>query len=355
MQVRRVIVICAMLGCSSSKSSGAPDAPPPPPDAAPDLMTDVRNCGAIGHACGCGSTSCTNGRCDSHPLADQQVVPVVLAVHGNALYWGNDGAQLTNGDDNVSTVPLDGSAAAKVLFANRTTVRGFAFDDTHIYFTRTQFNIVESALLTGAGAGSYTNLQEKGATGIAADATNTYWADAGAGTIRRAPLGLPVQTPTTIATNQTAADGVAVDTDHVYWTAANQVLALAKTAAPGTAPTVVAANQPTASALVVTGGFAYWINKSVTANTGSVQRAAVTGGAVSVIADHLPGPAYLAVAGGFVYWTDGAAGAVMRAPIDASAAPTSVVTGEPGATGLAVTDQCIYFTNPTSVRSHDLL
>ena len=87
MHVRRVFVLGAwtMIACSSSKpdSGGLPDAPTPP-DAAPDLMTDVHNCGAIGHACGCGSTSCTSGRCDSHPLADKQGAPTVLPVNGGA-------------------------------------------------------------------------------------------------------------------------------------------------------------------------------------------------------------------------------------------------------------------------------
>jgi hypothetical protein len=360
MHARLIFVVGAtLLACSSSKPStgGLPDAAAP--DAAPDLMTDVHNCGALGHACGCGSTSCTNGACDSHALADHQGGPVVLALHGTRLYWGNDAAM------NVSTIPVDASTAAAVLFPGRTAVRGFAFDDTRIYFTRTNFNIVEAARLDGTGGGNYTNAQERGAAGIATDATNTYWADGGFNTIRRAPLGLPVQAATTIASNQPTPDGLALDADHIYWTTrttTGQILALAKTAAPGTAPTVLAADQLNPHAIAVVDGFVYWTNQGDgTANTGSVQRVAVTGGTVTTLADHQPGPTYLAVAAGFVYWTDSIANAVLRAPIDASAAATPVATGEPGASGIVATDQCVYFTDVVdgkvgtgSVRSHDL-
>ena len=338
--------------CSSSATHALPDAVVV--DAAPDLMTDVHNCGAIGHACGCGSTSCTHGVCDSHTLADNQNGPMVLALHNGILYWGNDSAQ------NVSTVPIDGSAAARVLFPNRTVVRGFAFDATRIYFTRNTFNIVEVNDLDGTSLGNLTNQQEPGAAGMAADATNVYWADGGNGTLRRAALGAPVQAPTTLESGEMAPSGVALDANNVYWTTHatdGQVLALAKTAPLGTLPTVLADHQVDPRRIAVADGFVYWTSQGdgLHPNIGTVQRVAVTGGAVTTLAGQLPAPDSLAISNGFVYWTDPGANAVMRMPVDGSAAPSLVAAGTDGPNGLAVTDTCVYFTDVAGlVRSHDL-
>jgi hypothetical protein len=104
-------------------------------------MTDANSCGACGHVCGCGSTSCTAGVCDAYEIASNQVAPVELALHGDQLYWGTDGSAGAN--DTVSTAPVAGGTAG-VLFPNRTAVRGFAFDATRIYFSRFVFNIPAS-------------------------------------------------------------------------------------------------------------------------------------------------------------------------------------------------------------------
>jgi hypothetical protein len=356
MQARLGLVMIAAVACSSDKppAGAPPDAPPadaPPACAAPrvmcgdacvDVTTDVANCGACGHACGCGSTSCTNGACDAHVLADQQGAPVVLALHAGNLYWATDA------DRNVWTMPADASAAARVLFPGRTAVRGFAFDDARVYFTRTVFNIVEAGTLDGKTSGNYTNQQERGAAGIATDATRAYWADGGFGTIRSAPLGAPVQPPTTLATDQVAPDGVALDDDHVYWTthsATGQVLALAKTAASGTAPSVLASAQPNPHAIAVADGFVYWTDQGDgSAESGSVQRVAVGGGPITTLADHQPGPAELALADGFVYWTDSVAGTLVRVPVDGGAPPVAVVSGQASPSGLVVANACVYFT-----------
>jgi sugar lactone lactonase YvrE len=297
--------------------------------------------------------------CDAHVLADQQSAPIVLALHSGDLYWGNDVGM------NVMTMPANASVAARVLFAGRTAVRGFGFDASRVYLTRNVFNIVESASLDGKSSGNYTNQQERGAAGIATDASRAYWADGGFGTIRSAALGAPVQAPTTLASNQTAPDAVALDADRVYWTthsASGQILALAKTAAAGTAPSVLASDQVNPHSLAVDDGFVYWANQGDgSAGTGSIRRVAVTGGAITTLADQQPGPVFLAVGGGFVYWTDSVAGTVMRVAVDGSAPPSVVVRGEASPSGLAIDNACVYFTDIAdgkagtgSLRSHDL-
>jgi len=325
-------------------------------DACSDLMTDVNNCGACGHVCGCGSTSCTAGVCDAHVLAPSQGAPVEIALHNDTLYWGNDV------DRTVSTLPVAGGTAS-VLYPGRTAVRGFAFDATRLYFTRVVFNIVESAALDGTNSGSFTNAREPGAAGIATDVSAAYWATYDGGTtglIRTAALGAR-GTGTTLVSNQVSPDGVAVDATSIYWTTHTPTGGtVMKVPKAGGTPVTLAGNQANPHSIAVAGGFVYWTNQGDgTANTGSVRRIAVGGGAITTFADQQPFPYTVAVDASYVYWTDNVAATVMRAPL-AGGPPVAVVVREAGPIGLALSPTCLYFTDYAggttagSVRSHDL-
>lgn len=359
MQLRSLgFAACAgFLGACGSTHSAAPDAPV---DTCSDVMTDVNNCGACGHVCGCGSTSCTAGICDAHVIAPAQLTPVELALHGDQLYWGNDGSSPVNAT--VSTAPVSGGTAS-VLYPDRTAVRGFAFDATRIYFSRFVFNIVESCVLGGTCSGNFTNVTESGAAGIATDATTVYWATYNTGLIRTAPLG--DRSPgSTLVVGETHPDGVALDATSLYWTThtptGGTVKKVAKTASPPATPVTLADNQANPHRIAVAGGFVYWTDQGDgTPNTGSVHRVSVTGGTITTYADHQPAPYAIAVDDRYVYWTDQSAGSVMRAPL-AGGAPVAVVVGESAPTGLAISSSCLYFTaagdaqHPGSVKSHDL-
>lgn len=230
-----------------------------------DLMTDVNNCGACGHVCGCGSTSCTAGICDAHVLAANQGAPVVLALHNDKLYWGNDV------DRTVSTVPVAGGTAS-VLYPGHTQVRGFAFDATRVYLTRFVFNIVESGALDGSGTGNFTNAREPGAAGIATDANAVYWATydgSTTGLIRTSPLGAR-GTGATLVTGQVRPDGVAVDAASIYWTTNNPTTGtVMKVPLAGGTPVPLAETQASPHSIAVAGGFVYWTNQGDgTPNTG---------------------------------------------------------------------------------------
>jgi hypothetical protein len=323
-------------------------------DRCTDLMTDALNCGACGHVCGCGSTSCTSGVCDSHAMADKQGAPLALVLHDDKLYWGNDT------DRTVSTVAIAGGAPS-VLYPGRTVVRGFAFDATRVYFTRTVFNIVESGALDGSGSGNFTNAREPGGMGIATDATNVYWTtyDGGtAGLIRTSALGAR-GTGATLIGGQVSPDGLALDATSIYWTTHTATGTVMKMPKAGGTAVALADNQVNPHSVAVDGGFVYWTNQG-SGNTGSIQRVSVDGGVVTTLADTLPSPVALAVDAGYVYWTDAGAGAVMRVPL-AGGAAVPVAIGEHNPNGLAISSTCMYFSDYAdgnvgngSIRSHDL-
>jgi hypothetical protein len=325
-----------------------------------DLTTSVANCGSCGHVCGCGSTSCTDGVCDAHVLAPSQGAPVAIALHAGTLYWGNDA------DRTVSTVPIAGGSPS-VLYPGRTAVRGFAFDDTRVYFTRNVFNIVEAGLLDGSSSGNFTNQQEPGATGIASNASAAYWTNGGSGAIRTRSLGAPAASGgTTLISGQLHPDGIALDATALYW--ANHDASngeIVKMPIAGGPSTPVASGRANPHSVVVASGYVYWTEQGDgTPNTGSVQRAPVDSdgdaGAITTFADHQPMPSAIAVDASNVYWTDSVAGRIMRAPLSGGAAlPVGINEATP--MGLVVTPTCLYFADfadgnvgTGSIRSHDL-
>ena len=327
-----------------------------------NLSSDPINCGACGHACGCGSTTCTAGLCDAHVIADQQGGPVTLAYNNGNLYWGADV------DMRVMTMPADASVAAKVLFPGRTAVRGFAFDAARIYLTRVAFNIVESNTLAGVTGGNFTNAQENGATSIATDGVNVFWTNGGgSGTnpqsIRRAANGAPVSPGTSLITGQVGADGLALDATSVYWTTNDPTNGgVHKIAKTGGAAVDLVAKQARPHSLAVAGGFVYWSNVGDgTAKSGSINRIPVTGGTTTVLASQLSSPLTIAVNADSVFWTDSLDGTVSRLPLAGGIAPQVIVAHEATPNGLALSPTCLYFTDLAngqagagSVRAHDL-
>jgi len=300
-----------------------------------DPMTNVDHCGTCGHACGCGSTSCTQGRCDPKVLADKQGGPYTLLAYNDMLYWGADT------DRNLSRVSTDGGDAT-VLYPGRTAIRGIAANPTTLFFSRTVFNIIEAGPIGGGSGGSYTNAREPGASGIAVDATRVYWANATTGgPIRTTTLAAPTS-PSTMIDGQDHPTNLVIDADNIYWTtnvaATGTVMRMSKTGGRTTA-VALASKQASPFGLAVDATHVYWTNQG----DGTVNKVPIGGGAPTAIATGRKFPFYLAVDANFVYWTDRDAGTVEKAPIGGGGAVTQLAVNQQLPLGLAVDASCVYF------------
>ena len=154
--------------------------------------------------------------------------------------------------------------------------------------------------------------------------------------------------PVLVATDDSKAEGIAVDANSIYWTdngapSGSGSGAIMKSPIlvpdPPPAPTELISNQESPLYLSVRGDYIYWTVRSV----GNVRVAAKTGGDVAVF--HIGGaPAGIVTDDTHAYWTSdsNAQFGVYRKPLQAGTAET-LVQGEVGAYGIALDHNNVYW------------
>ena len=144
--------------------------------------------------------------------------PTTLASGGVSIGLVVDAAKVYYTDSStytVKSVPKNGGASS-VLASNQDRPGDMVMDDTYLYW------------VNRAAGGSVAKVAKSGVNprtlasgldfpqGIAVDATNAYWAMSDAGTVMKVPLEGGVVT--TIISDQTSPDDLAVDDSFLYWT-----------------------------------------------------------------------------------------------------------------------------------------
>ena len=176
-----------------------------------------------------------------------------------------------------------------------------------------------------------------------------YWSGnprAGEGFIGRAPL--TGGSPSFLLSNLFGAQGIAVDTNFIYW--ANGPNFIGRANLNGTNPNgnfIGFIGTPTALAVDSTHGFIYWVDQ----HAGTIGRASLSGGSINDSLIDTLGPATgVAVDGthGFVYWSlnpRAGAGLIGRANLDGSSPNFTLLSNLFGAQGITLDSNFLYWAN----------
>ncbi len=321
-------------------------------------------------------------------IASGQNNPGAVVSDGTNVYWVNQGSPPDYADGAVMKVSVTGGEAT-TLASGQSGPSAIAVDATSVYWVMA--GPIDGAVVkVSLGGGKITTLASGQSlpTGIAVDATSVYWTNQYAGiydgdetcngqalkgtfirgTVMRVPLS--GGTVTTLANEQCAPAGIAVDSSNVYWTNTDYCGAatvnnpcpdapLGSAGNPdpidpgntvmsvpigGGALTTLASNQNGLWPIAVGAASVYWTSPDNLA----VMSVPIGSGAPTVLVAEQYYPWDVVVDATHAYWVnvdDADNGSViMSVPLDGSGAPSAIAAGQ-SASYLAVDAQSVYWTN----------
>ncbi|HVH42326.1 MAG TPA: hypothetical protein VM925_08275 [Labilithrix sp.] len=260
----------------------------------------------------------------------------------------------------IVRIPLEGVGSSVVLASLEVAPFAIAIDDDWIYFTVRDRGTVHRIKKTGGAVETVAEQPEhaNGAEAIALDADHVYWTAVG-GVFRAPKAGGAAER---IAEDDLGADALAVDSGEAFWiargTTGDAEGALYKVAtsggrkiALGTGPIFM----PTwAFSIAVSGRFVFVPDPA----RGRVYRVDRTTGEIGLVAEQQAMPKALATDGSRVFWsTGGTAGAdtdvrtLSSAPIAGGPVEKIVETRQTNIFAIAVNERGAYFTDYVSTGS----
>jgi len=225
------------------------------------------------------------------------------------LYWTN------SSDGTINESNLNGSSP-QVLVSGQKGAEGLAVDASHLYWTNFGNATIDEADLDGSSP----HVIETGVLshGVAVGPRNLYWTAVSEGAIYEA--NLDGSDPQAIVSDQSDPWGMEADGGGVYWT--NPRAGTVWTAqVDGSDARVIEAGQDFPTGVTMDDGLhIYWANTS-SGTHGTIARSSnLSGGDVQVIVGGQSGPAGVAVDSDSVYWSNPYAGTVNQASLNGSGA-----------------------------------
>ena len=291
-------------------------------------------------------------------LACGQKTPSGIAVHNGVVYWTN---YVAGGE--VMSVPEAGGTPT-IIATNQDFPWAIAVDDSNVYWTNydngygpsaggstTSGTVMKVPLTGGTPVTLAQGLQNP--WGIALDATNVYFSNAGGGTIKSVPIA--GGNVTVLASGLLQPEGIAVQNGVVYWvnyagTTVNNNFYVESVATTGGTPKVLSSSTDAFE------GFGLAVNAtSIFLSTEQGAVGAATDGLLSmplagssaptVLASAEVTPFAIALDATNVYWTSNYVnnGMVSSMPL-AGGTPTRLATNLTNPTGIAVDATGVYYT-----------
>ena len=218
-----------------------------------------------------------------------------------------------------------------------------------IYWSNLNAGTIGRANLDGTGANqSFINLGLGARVlGLAVDSQHIYWTDPDSGLpdSNSGAVGMANLDGTGINQNLTAggngAAGVAIDGQHIYWTNLFGTIGKANLDGSGANQAFIfVAGRPTG--VVVDNQHIYWTDNS----DGTIGEANLDGSDVNQnLITGASGPGEIAVDGRHIYWANNSGTTIGRANLDGTGVNESFITGASQPSGVAVTGERIYWTN----------
>ena len=184
-----------------------------------------------------------------------------------------------------------------------------------------------------------------GAEGIAVNSSHLYWADAPDGTIWEANLN--GSSPHTILTSQRGQTGLAVTASQIYWAnnggGVDRAGAIWAANLDGSSPHAIVTGQTLPSGVAADASHVYWADEgNETAGNGTISEANPDGTSPHAIVTGQTTPSGVAVDPSHLYWASNGDGTVNQANLDGSS-PHAIVTGQNEPSGVASDASHLYW------------
>ncbi len=224
------------------------------------LASDPENCNACEHSCL--GADCLNSTCLPKRMADDPL-PQDLQLDADYLYFTSLGTEaMSYGDGAV--VRLEKYGQGRVTLASPEKAPSqLALDDLVVYWTSLGEapTYDDGAILAVDKSGDTRRTLAQGQSfpgGLAAGVDDIFWTSGGAaGTVAKVAKG--GGEVIAVATAQNTPHDVAVDAEHVFWTARFGGV-VQQAAADGSAPLTLASDQAGPTLLALDDLWVYWVN-----------------------------------------------------------------------------------------------
>lgn len=300
---------------------------------------------------GGGDATCQPAQCKPELVADQENLPLGLAVSGAWVYWSSRGTGAPDGTikrTHVTGPPMNQATIAAGLI-NPSQV---AVDADHVYWTsNAAMGAVYCSSLAGGGDMHVVATQQTLPVGIVVAGGMVYWTAWGAtGLVRKSPAGCAFSppAPSDVATDLVSPSLLAATEKTLFvteFTSSGRVMSIdLKTEQK--MPRMSGLDTP--NGIVVRDGDVCF---TTSVHDGSVFCPDISSG-YKEVALHQDTPATIAVDSidGTLYWANQGDGTIMKY-VAGAALPDKVASGQHSPTGIVVAGNYVYWTNYTSVAA----